>query len=269
MTRNPRASAVTLRVPATPPGVGSAATGAPDTSASHSSTRLESVCRTTAPSHSTMSSRPSVRAESGTVCRRARYASERYRSSSPSDRPSPSQATYSEKVIARSHISRTTDFGESASSATHGWVWRYVASSADSSSPNGFGHVDVVEQLHPLLVLEAVRLHLGNGLSASLELLGEQHLARVLQRRLDHGDDVQGVRRGVRVEDVHGAQGERGERLVEGEAELEVLDQPAQPAVGVGAVQPLDDAGGQERAVDLHRLSHVPDLPSWVLVVVP
>ena len=26
--------------------------------------------------------------------------------------------------LARSHISRTTDLGERASSATHGWVWR-------------------------------------------------------------------------------------------------------------------------------------------------
>ena len=216
-----------------------------------------------------MSSRPSVRAESGTVCRRARYASERYRSSSPSDRPSPSQATYSEKVIARSHISRTTDFGESASSANPRVGLAVRREQSGQQLRQRLRPRDVVEQLHPLLVLDAVRLHLGDGLSARLELLGEQHLARVLQRRLHHGDDVQRVRRCGRVEDVHGAQGERGERLVEGEAELEVLDQPAQPAVGVGMVQPLDDSGGQERAVDLHRLSHVPDLPSRVLVVVP
>ena len=46
MIRNPRASAVTLRVPRTLSGVGSGVTGAPETSASHSATRLESVWRT-------------------------------------------------------------------------------------------------------------------------------------------------------------------------------------------------------------------------------
>ena len=41
-------------------------------SASHSSSRLESVCRTTSPSHSTRSSSSSVRADVGTVERSAR-----------------------------------------------------------------------------------------------------------------------------------------------------------------------------------------------------
>ena len=50
---------------------GSTAT-TPELSRSHSSSRLESVCRTTAPSHSMMSSSSSVRALSGTVCRSAR-----------------------------------------------------------------------------------------------------------------------------------------------------------------------------------------------------
>ena len=55
---------------------------------SHSSTSDESTCRTSSPSHAMRSSSSEVCASAGTVCRIARYASLRYRSTSPSLRAS-------------------------------------------------------------------------------------------------------------------------------------------------------------------------------------
>ena len=58
-------------------------------SSSHSSSRLESVCRTTSPSHSIRSVRSSFTLSGGTVCRSALYASLRYRRTMPSERARP------------------------------------------------------------------------------------------------------------------------------------------------------------------------------------
>ncbi len=55
----------------------SSASGSGFLSFSHSSSRLESVCRTSSPSQAIRSSKPSVRLVSGTVCRSALYASAR------------------------------------------------------------------------------------------------------------------------------------------------------------------------------------------------
>ena len=55
------------------------------------------------------------------------------------------------------------------------------------------GHV--LEQRHALVVLQAVGLHLGDRLAARRMLLGEEDLAWRVEDRLDHRDDVEGVRR--------------------------------------------------------------------------
>ena len=82
-------------------------------------------------------------------------------------------------------MSRTTDFGDSASSATHGWLWRYISNVCLEQLLQRLGPADVLEQLHPLVVLDALGLHLGHGLAAGLVLLRAEHRPRVLQRRLD------------------------------------------------------------------------------------
>ncbi|OLE30292.1 MAG: hypothetical protein AUG44_01590 [Actinobacteria bacterium 13_1_20CM_3_71_11] len=110
------------------------------------------------------------------------------------------------------------------------------------------GHL--VQQRQALLVLDALRLHRGHRLAARLELLGVQHLPRIVQCGLDDRQDVEGVRRGLPVEQLDGGQGERGQRLVEREVELQVDGQPYQPAVRLGLGEALDDPGGQQRAVD-------------------
>ena len=70
---------------------------------------------------------------------------------------------------------------------------------------------------HALVVLHALRLHRGHGLGARRLLLREQERARILQDRLDDRDDVQGERRGLRIQQFEGRQREGGERLVERE----------------------------------------------------
>ena len=60
------------------------------------------------------------------------------------------------------------------------------------------GPADLVEQLHPLVVLDAVGLHLADRLAARLVLLGAEHRPRVLEGGLDDRHHVEGVRRRAR-----------------------------------------------------------------------
>src|ERR1700760_4020987 len=137
---------------------------------------------------------------------------------------------YSVNLIDFSYMSRTTDLGASSWSATQGWPWREAPKAGSSSSPRCVGPGHLGEQLHGLVVLDAVGLHLGDGLAAGLELLGRQHLARVVQGRLDDRQHVQGVRRRRGPQQVDGGQGERRKRLVEREVELQVHREPGPAA---------------------------------------
>ena len=165
-------------------------------------------------------------------------------------------------------MSRTTDLGDSASASTQGWLCRYISKVGLEQLLQRLGPADVLQQLHPLVVLDALGLHLGHGLAAGLELLGVEHLARVVQRRLEHRDDVQGVARGLRVEHVEGRERERRQRLVQREVGLQVHGQPHRAAGLVRRVQPLDHPGGEQAAVHVDRLAHQAVLGARLLVVV-
>ncbi len=127
---------------------------------------------------------------------------------------------------------------------------------------------DAVEQLHPLLVLDAVGLHRGDGLAAGAEQLGGQDLPGVVERRLDDGKHVERVGVGLLVQQFDGGEGEGGQRLVEREVVLQVDGQPDVPALLIGLVEPLDDAAGEQRPVDLDGPVDVLALLRPVLVVV-
>ncbi len=125
---------------------------------------------------------------------------------------------------------------------------------------------DVLEQRHALVVLQALGLHRGDGLAAGLLLLGDQHLARVVQGRLDHRDHVEGVARRPGVEHLERGQRERRQRLVE----RELLGQGHGQADGppaVGGAHPVHDAALAQRPVDPHRLADQPATAGLGLVV--
>ena len=126
----------------------------------------------------------------------------------------------------------------------------------------------LVEQLHALVVLDAVGLHLADRLAARLVLLRAEHRPRVLERGLDDGHHVEGVRRLLRVEHVEDPEGVRRQRLVQREPELQVLDEPVGAAVLARRVDPLDHAGGEQRPQLRDRPTDQPHLRAGVLVVV-
>jgi hypothetical protein len=120
--------------------------------------------------------------------------------------------------------------------------------------------VHVLEQLHPLVVLDALRLHLRDGLALGLAPLRGQHLPRRLQRRLDDAQDVERVRRRLPVQQLERGDGERRQRLVQREVGLQLDGEPDRAALGVRDGQPLDGAGAQQRLEDADRLAHQPAL---------
>ena len=85
---------------------------------------------------------------------------------------------------------------------------------------------DRLQQIHPLVVLDAFGLHRGHRLAARLEQLRGQHLARIVERGLDHRQHVERVLRRRPVQQLDGGQGERRQRLVEREVLLQVDRQP-------------------------------------------
>ena len=90
-----------------------------------------------------------------------------------------------------------------------------------------------------------------------------------VEDRLDHRHDVERVGRvGLAVEQVEGGEGERGQRLVEGEVGLQVDGDPHEAAPVVGLVEPLDDPGREQRPVDGDGPADVAALRGPRLVVV-
>ena len=135
-------------------------------------------------------------------------------------------------------MSRTTALGESWSSDSHGCDLAVDRERRVQQLVQRLGVRDVAEQLHPLVVLDALGLHRGDGLAAGQVLLRRQHLPRVVQRRLEHRHDVQGVGVGLAVEQVEGGEREGRQRLVQREVQRQVLRsgarrgrrRPARPA---------------------------------------
>ena len=127
---------------------------------------------------------------------------------------------------------------------------------------------DVVEQREPLLVLDALGLHLRDRLAAGLLQLRGQDLAGILDRRLDHRNYIQHKAFRRRIQGFDGGQGERRQRLVEGEIVRQIYREPVAAAVGLGLVEVLKHPGLQQRARDADRLADVGELagPGFVVV---
>ena len=119
---------------------------------------------------------------------------------------------------------------------------------------------DLFQGGHALVVLHALRLHRGHGLGACRLLLREQERARILQDRLDDRDDVQGERRGLRIQQLEGRQREGGQRLVEREV-IRQIGGRAQARLtrrrGLRRRHVLDDARLLHRRVDLTQAAQV------------
>ena len=118
---------------------------------------------------------------------------------------------------------------------------------------------DLVEQRHPLLVLDPVRLHLVDRLAAGGVLLGHQDLPRRLQHALDHRHDVEGVRRLLGVEHVQRGQREVRQRLVEREVDREVDRQHVPAAELVPLRQPGQRPGRGQAAGQPQRAPAQPE----------
>ena len=112
------------------------------------------------------------------------------------------------------------------------------------------------------------RLHRGDRLAARLELLLAEHLARVVEGRLQDAEHVERVRRLRGVEQLERGERERRQRLVEREVRLQ-LDREADAGAAVeSAALLLDHAGVAQRAVDADRPPGELALPRRRLVVV-
>ncbi len=147
------------------------------------------------------------------------------------------------KPIPCSHISRTTDFGaervgrEPRVPLAVGLVERLE----QVGERLGPGHV--LDQGHPLVVLDALGLERGDRLAARGVLLGVQQRPWRLQHRLDHRHHVEGERLGLRVEHVEHREREVGQRLVEREVRGQRLGQDVTAAEVVGLVEPGEYVG--------------------------
>ena len=118
---------------------------------------------------------------------------------------------------------------------------------------------DVLNALQALLVFDAVGLHLGHGVVARGTLLGAEHLFGVLERGLDHTDEVHGIGLTFGVEQLQRGKQKGRERLVErkvlGQVDRQcVVDVRRGVSRSVGCGRHLgahDDAGVDERGEDL------------------
>ena len=127
---------------------------------------------------------------------------------------------------------------------------------------------DLVDQRHPLVVLEAVGLHLRDRLAAGGVLLGEQDLPRRLQHRLHHRDDVERVGQRLGVEGVERSHREQRQRLVERERLGQLRRQHVATSQLVGLVEPGDHSGADQAPGQAQRPAGQLELAATVLVVV-
>ena len=116
-----------------------------------------------------------------------------------------------------------------------------------------------MDALQALLVLDAVSLHFGHGTVARGAFLCAQHLLRVLERGLDHRDQIHGIGLALGVEQLQRGKQERRKWLVERKV-LGQVDRQRVVDVGRGVSRSVgrgrhlgahDDAGVDERGEDL------------------
>ena len=118
---------------------------------------------------------------------------------------------------------------------------------------------DILDTLQTLLILDAVSLHFGHRAVARGTLLCAQHLFGILERSLDHRDEVHGIGLTLGVEQLQRGKQKRRERLVErkvlGQVDRQrVVDVRRGVSRSVGCGRHLgahDDAGVDERGEDL------------------
>ncbi len=127
---------------------------------------------------------------------------------------------------------------------------------------------DLLQQLHALVVLDALGLHLGDRLAALLVRLRHQHGERIVEDRLDNREHVQGVGVGLRVQQSERDEGEGRQRLVECEVRLQLEGQLQRAAIRVRRRQPHEHAGAHELVPERLRLLSKAPAPALVLVVV-
>ena len=117
---------------------------------------------------------------------------------------------------------------------------------------------DVLNALQALLILDAVGLHFGHSAIACGALLCAQYLLGVLERCLDHRDQIHGIGLTLGVEQLQRGKQERRERLIEREVlgqidRQRIVDVRRGVSRGVGRGRHLganDDAGIDERGED-------------------
>ena len=127
---------------------------------------------------------------------------------------------------------------------------------------------DLLQQLHALLVLDALELHLRDRLAALLVGLRHEDGEGVVEDRLDHRDDVERVLLGLRVQQLQRDEREGRQRLVEREVLLQLDGQPQRAPVRVGLGEQLEDPGVQELGAQRLGLLDEASAPALVLVVV-
>ena len=118
---------------------------------------------------------------------------------------------------------------------------------------------DVLNALQTLLIVDAVGLHFGHRAVARGALLCAQHLLGVLERCLDHRDQIHGIGLALGVEQFQCGKQERREWLIEREVlgqidRQRIVDVWCGVSRGVGRGRHLganDDAGIDERGEDL------------------
>ena len=133
--------------------------------------------------------------------------------------------------------------------------------------PQRLGVLHLGEALHPLLVRHALGLQLAQKFHPQALCLRGQHHAGVLQHRLQHRQHIEVVVGLVGVEHAERLHGEQRQRLVQGEAVLQV-DRDAHPPVQfVGGGEQLHHPGLQQRPVDADRPADVATLAAARLVV--
>ena len=118
---------------------------------------------------------------------------------------------------------------------------------------------DILDALQAFLIFDAVSLHFGHRAVARCALLSAQHLLGILERCLDHRDQVHGIGLALGIEQLQRGKQKRRERLVErkvlGQVDRQcVVDVRRGVSRSVGCGRHLgahDDAGIDERGEDL------------------
>ncbi len=125
---------------------------------------------------------------------------------------------------------------------------------------------DPLELLHPLLVLDPLRLHFGERrLFGAIDLLAQDDVG-IFEHRLDQGEQIAHVGRMLRLEQRNHLDQEERERVVEREVELEVGGDHDPPIGGARVATELQDPRPAERPHQDRGVAEVPAFGPLVLV---